>query len=278
MFPLDPVYTGAIIGIAFFVFLALLCIILRVRRRRMKKHGNPSNGHHINNQGPDEAPDEELAMDKNFLPGKIMGMRYSFEVLSDATKGFVTELGRGGFGVVYKGILSDGSEVAVKELLDSKRAIKDFEAEWIFSKENLLPWETRVEVARGIARGLSYLHEELQIGQAIIHLDIKPENILLIEKFVHKKADFGMAKLIGADQDENSCFWGDFRRIAFLPAWAMRKVLVHSERDIVDPRMNGDFSRQQASDLIIIALLCLQRDPDWRPDMSAVFRMVEGLS
>ncbi|KAL3647163.1 hypothetical protein CASFOL_008131 [Castilleja foliolosa] len=61
----------------------------------------------------------------------------------------------------------------------------------------VLSWRTRYEIALGIARGLSYLHEKCR--DCIIHCDIKPENILLDSEFCSKVADFGLAKLVGRD-------------------------------------------------------------------------------
>lgn len=49
------------------------------------------------------------------------------------------------------------------------------------------------EIALGIARGLDYLHRGC--NTRILHLDIKPHNILLDEDFCPKIADFGLAKL-----------------------------------------------------------------------------------
>ncbi|XP_047334216.1 G-type lectin S-receptor-like serine/threonine-protein kinase At2g19130 [Impatiens glandulifera] len=60
-----------------------------------------------------------------------------------------------------------------------------------------LDWKTRYQVAIGMARGLSYLHEKCR--DCIVHCDIKPENILLDSGFCPKVADFGLAKLIGRD-------------------------------------------------------------------------------
>ncbi|XP_073273599.1 G-type lectin S-receptor-like serine/threonine-protein kinase At2g19130 [Primulina huaijiensis] len=61
----------------------------------------------------------------------------------------------------------------------------------------VLDWTTRYQIALGIARGLSYLHEKCR--DCIIHCDIKPENILLDAELCPKVADFGLAKLMGRD-------------------------------------------------------------------------------
>uniref|UniRef100_J3L6M2 Receptor-like serine/threonine-protein kinase n=1 Tax=Oryza brachyantha TaxID=4533 RepID=J3L6M2_ORYBR len=61
----------------------------------------------------------------------------------------------------------------------------------------VLSWETRYQIALGVARGLDYLHEKCR--DCIIHCDIKPENILLNDAFAAKVADFGLAKLMGRD-------------------------------------------------------------------------------
>uniref|UniRef100_I1PL71 Receptor-like serine/threonine-protein kinase n=2 Tax=Oryza glaberrima TaxID=4538 RepID=I1PL71_ORYGL len=67
----------------------------------------------------------------------------------------------------------------------------------LFQSNTTISWNTRYQIAIGIARGLSYLHESCQ--DCIIHCDIKPENILLDDLFIPKIADFGMAKLLGRD-------------------------------------------------------------------------------
>ncbi|CAN1234079.1 Probable LRR receptor-like serine/threonine-protein kinase RKF3 [Linum perenne] len=55
-----------------------------------------------------------------------------------------------------------------------------------------LSWPIRQKVALGTARGIAYLHTGAQ--HAIIHRDIKAQNILLDETFEAKVADFGLAK------------------------------------------------------------------------------------
>ncbi|OMO74720.1 hypothetical protein CCACVL1_16506 [Corchorus capsularis] len=58
---------------------------------------------------------------------------------------------------------------------------------------NLLEPKTLFEIAIGIGRGLEYLHRGC--NTRILHLDIKPHNILLDENFCPKISDFGLAKL-----------------------------------------------------------------------------------
>ncbi|VAH40272.1 unnamed protein product [Triticum turgidum subsp. durum] len=61
-----------------------------------------------------------------------------------------------------------------------------------------LDWHTRYKVIEGIAFGLKYLHEEATVP--IIHLDLKPPNILLDENFVPKITDFGLSRLFHQNQ------------------------------------------------------------------------------
>ncbi|EXB88612.1 putative receptor-like protein kinase [Morus notabilis] len=56
-----------------------------------------------------------------------------------------------------------------------------------------LEWEKQLQICIGIARGLEYLHRGC--NTKILHLDIKPHNILLDEDLCPKIADFGLAKL-----------------------------------------------------------------------------------
>jgi serine/threonine protein kinase len=159
--------------------------------------------------------------------------RYSYKELVKATKNFKDELGRGGSGIVYKGVLDDSREVAVKMLENVRQCEEEFQAEfriigrinhmnlvriWGFCSESchkmlvteyikngslanvlfnetiLLQWRQRFNIALGVAKGLAYLHHECL--EWVIHCDVKPENILLDQKLEPKIADFGLAKLL----------------------------------------------------------------------------------
>ncbi|KAL9997532.1 putative protein kinase RLK-Pelle-SD-2b family [Helianthus debilis subsp. tardiflorus] len=73
---------------------------------------------------------------------------------------------------------------------------------WIYHgvREQILEWERRKKIILDIAKGLAYLHEDCR--QKIMHLDIKPQNILLDKDFNAKVSDFGLSKLIDKSQTQ----------------------------------------------------------------------------
>ncbi|KAG7987200.1 hypothetical protein I3843_03G121700 [Carya illinoinensis] len=71
-------------------------------------------------------------------------------------------------------------------------------ADILFPPKKQTCWEERTGIARDIARGILYLHEECE--RQIIHCDIKPQNILVDDYGSAKICDFGLAKLLKPDQ------------------------------------------------------------------------------
>lgn len=70
---------------------------------------------------------------------------------------------------------------------------------------SILSWSTRLKIAKGTARGLSYIHE--CSPRKFVHGDIKPSNILLDNDFHPHISDFGLNRLInitGKDQPNSS--------------------------------------------------------------------------
>ncbi|KAI3826534.1 hypothetical protein L1987_00582 [Smallanthus sonchifolius] len=101
--------------------------------------------------------------------------RFTYQELVKATDGFKAELGKGAFGIVYKVFL-----------FGDKRP----------------SWKQRSYIAVGVAKGLTYLHEDC--SNQIIHCDIKPQNILLDDYYNAKIADFGLAKLLLINQSRTN--------------------------------------------------------------------------
>ncbi|XP_047964698.1 rust resistance kinase Lr10-like [Salvia hispanica] len=63
---------------------------------------------------------------------------------------------------------------------------------------NYLNWNTKFDIAVGIAQGIEYLHQGYDIQ--ILHFNIKPNNILLDQNFIPKISDFGLAKLYSTEK------------------------------------------------------------------------------
>jgi hypothetical protein len=191
----------------------------------------------FSNKGILSRPSELLAVEEGYRMITSHFRAYSYSELQRATRKFRTEIGHGGSGIVYKGVLDDERTVAVKVLQDVSQSEEVFHAElsaigriyhmnlvrmWGFCSEGvhrilvyeyvdngslanvlfqssgkLLGWKQRFNIALGVAKGLAYLHNECL--EWIIHCDMKPENILLDNEMEPKITDFGLAKLLNRD-------------------------------------------------------------------------------
>src|SRR6185436_12786313 len=130
-------------------------------------------------------------------------------------------LGKGGMGVVYKarqmaldpdfqnrfireakalGSLSHPNIVAVYDF-GADSGLFFFAMEYVdgtnlrqILRDRKLNAEQALKIVPQLCDALEYAH-----GEGVVHRDIKPENILLDKKGRVKIADFGLAKLVGAD-------------------------------------------------------------------------------
>ncbi|KAG7023541.1 putative receptor-like protein kinase, partial [Cucurbita argyrosperma subsp. argyrosperma] len=191
----------------------------------------------------------ELRIEYSFLR-KVAGVptKFKYKELEEATDYFRALIGQGSSGSVFKGVLKDGTAVAVKRIEGENRGEKEFRAEvsaiasaqhvnlvrligycinssgprflvyefvsngsldcWIFPKKprhknrnrpgGCLAWDMRYRVAIDVAKALAYLHHDCR--SRILHLDVKPENILVDENYRAIVSDFGLSKLMGKDE------------------------------------------------------------------------------
>ncbi|XP_014511952.1 cysteine-rich receptor-like protein kinase 25 isoform X2 [Vigna radiata var. radiata] len=172
----------------------------------------------------------------------IEGLQFDLVTIQAATNNFSNEnkIGKGGFGEVYKGILSCGLHIAVKRLSQSStQGSIEFKNEVLLiaklQHRNLveligfcLEAQEKILVYKFMHNGsldkFLFGHQQKMLSWSqrfkiiegiargilylhehsrlkVIHRDIKPSNILLDENMNPKISDFGMARIMEIDQD-----------------------------------------------------------------------------
>nr|UKD60043.1 cysteine-rich receptor kinase-like protein 2 [Centaurium erythraea] len=220
--------TAIIVSVVAALVLLPLCVCFFLTRRRWQK---AKRGEKLEEDDLEEIRGTEIT-------------QYDFATISDSTENFssANKLGRGGFGDVHKGILSDGKEIAVKRLSrTSGQGEKEFRNEvmlvgklqhkclvrllgfCLYKTERLLIYEF---LANGSLDSVLFdstkrsnlnwerryqIIENVAKGLLylhedsrlrIIHRDLKASNVLLDEEMNAKISDFGMARLFEWDQSE----------------------------------------------------------------------------
>jgi tRNA A-37 threonylcarbamoyl transferase component Bud32 len=189
-------------------------------------------------------------------------------------------------------------------------------ADLLFRAERRPDWDERVRIARDVARGILYLHEECEAP--IIHCDIKPQNILMDDFWTAKISDFGLAKFLMPDQTRT--FTGIRGTRGYLaPEWYKNtpisvktdvysygivlleilccrrniEVNVSDDDEIIlsswiykcfvgrelDKIMRGEeVDKTTLENMVKVGLWCIQDEPTLRPSMKSVLLMLEGIT
>ncbi|KAL5738995.1 hypothetical protein ACOSQ2_028175 [Xanthoceras sorbifolium] len=138
-----------------------------------------------------------------------------------------------------------------------------------------LNWTKRVNIIKGIAHALSYLHHNCMLS--IVHRDISSNNILLNSKAEAFLADFGTARFLNSDSSNRTVLAGTYGYIApeLLSSLASSSNQDIMLMDILDPRLSPPVDQMIAHDVVLVssvAFACLHPNPKSRPSMQGVSR------
>ncbi|GER52983.1 cysteine-rich receptor-like protein kinase [Striga asiatica] len=193
-------------------------------------------------------PEEQHQTDD--ISNFIESLKYSFTTLREATNDFsdVNKLGQGGFGTVYKGVLPNGQEIAVKRLAENSG-----QGDVEFKNEVLLLAKLQ---HRNLVRLLGYClegTEKLLVGYMAPEYAMHGQFSVKSDVF-----SFGVLVLEIISGEKNNCV---------RPA------------NIVDPCLrSGLGSIREILRCIHIGLLCVQENPADRPTMASVVLMLNSFS
>ncbi|KAG6426298.1 hypothetical protein SASPL_110520 [Salvia splendens] len=181
---------------------------------------------------------------------------FLFNELKNATRNFRPDslLGEGGFGYVFKGWIDEHTLTAARPGSGLVIAVKKLKPEGsncfcvpFTGGPQPLSWATRIKVAIGAARGLSFLHEA---EEQVIYRDFKASNILLD----------------GVGVEQNLVDWAK-------PYMGDKRKLFR----IMDIKLEGQYPQKAAFTAATIAVQCLSHEAKQRPRMAEVLAKLEEL-
>ncbi|XAR51647.1 Non-specific serine/threonine protein kinase [Bertholletia excelsa] len=176
-----------------------------------------------------------------------------------------------------------------------------------------LPWETRLKILTGAARGLAFLHTS---EDKVIHTNFHVGNILLDESFNAKISGFSLAKWGPKDgesyletrvlgtcgyaapeyiatghlyvKSDVYCFGAvlvemltgqsQSRKLGLVEWFGSKSYDRRKLQKMVDSSLEGKYPLEAAFQLVQLALRCLGTQPNTRPSMTEVVDTLESIS
>uniref|UniRef100_A0A2N9IIQ2 Protein kinase domain-containing protein n=1 Tax=Fagus sylvatica TaxID=28930 RepID=A0A2N9IIQ2_FAGSY len=248
---------------------------------------------------------------------KIDGVKaFTYGEMALATNNFNSsaQVGQGGYGMVYKGILADGTVVAIKraqvgslqgereflteiELLSrlhhrnlvSLTGYCDEEGEQMLvyefmpngtlrdhlsANKSKEPLSFAMRLKIALASAKGILYLHTEADPPIFHRDIKASNILLDSKYTTKVADFGLSRLAPVPDLEGTTPGHVSTVVKGTPV----SIAQQTGRiyELVDDRM-GSYPSECVVKFFTLALKCCEEETDARPSMAEVTRELEGI-
>ncbi|QCE05180.1 Protein kinase [Vigna unguiculata] len=249
--------------------------------------------------------EEDMKIELQIKSSSNAPLKFQLKELLSATRNFHSsnKLGKGGFGMVYKGTLN-GKDVAVKRISkNSRHGKQDFIAEittignlnhkhlvkllgWCYEKgEIVLVYELMQnrsldrfifsnsggdstlnwEKRVAILCGVARALDYLHNGSdnRVLHRDIKPSNVMLDSEFNARLGDFGLARTIHLSEKSHH----STREIAGTPGY-MAPESLHTQRASVETDV-------YAFGILMLEVVCGRRNAEHRQDLRFCSSIVE---